>query len=163
MTQQNRIEDGNEPVTKEQIIESLSNIEKSAGLYIRIAELKIFKKLHQLTKESEITEAELTILRAIGLNPGLRQGVLADVLHIKWPSMTKLISSLELRRLIKRVVPTHNRRSIELFLTDDGEAMVEKYGPIYKKAEQDIFSMLNDDEYQQLETLLRKVSGWVND
>jgi DNA-binding MarR family transcriptional regulator len=161
MTQISTAEEQNTPVSKEQVIESLAGIEKSAGFLIRIAELAVFKEMYDRSKSSEITVVEFTVLRAIGLNPGLRQGVLADVLYIKWPSMTKLISSLELRRLIKREIPSHNRRSIELHLTDEGKALVEQYEPVFKQTESDIFSMLSDEEYQQLEVLLRKVSGWT--
>lgn len=155
--------DINAPVTKQQVMNSLSKVEKSAGFNIRIAELVIFKELYEHLKGNEISIGEFTILRTIGLNPNLRQGVLADVLHVKWPSMTKLINSLELRRLLKRVVPMHNRRSIELVLTDEGQEIVTKYDPHFKQAEIDIFSMLSDEEYLQLENLLRKVSGWPHD
>lgn len=150
-------------VTKEQIIESLTKLEKTVGFSIRITELTIFEKLYAHLKGSEVSVGEFTILRAIGLNPGLRQGVLADTLHVKWPSMTKLINALELRRLLKRVVPLTNRRSVELELTQEGEAMVAKYEPKFVAAETDIFSMLDDDEYKQLEMLLRKAAGWPHE
>uniref|UniRef100_A0A2A4Z5G5 MarR family transcriptional regulator n=1 Tax=OCS116 cluster bacterium TaxID=2030921 RepID=A0A2A4Z5G5_9PROT len=151
------------PVTKQQIIESLCGLEKTAGFSIRIAELTIFEQLYTHLKGSEISIGEFTILRCIGLNPGLRQGVLADTLHVKWPSMTKLINALELRRLLKRVVPLNNRRSVELELTPEGEVMVEKYAPKFIAAESEIFSMLDDDEYKQLEKLLRKAAGWLKE
>lgn len=153
--------DGVKPaVTKEQIVESISTIEKSAGFLIRIAELTVFEELYKRFKGGEVSIGEFTVLRAIGLNPNLRQGVLADALHIKWPSMTKMVNSLELRRLLKRVVPLHNRRSIELVLTPEGEAVVAEYAPEFKNAETEIFTTLDDEEYLQLENLLRKVAGW---
>ena len=157
------VDEARAPVTKQQIIDSLSGLEKTVGFSIRIAELAIFEQLYQHLKGSEVSIGEFTILRCIGLNPGLRQGVLADTLHVKWPSMTKLINALELRRLLKRVVPLNNRRSVELELTDEGEAMVAKYTPKFRAAETDIFSMLNDDEYKQLEKLLRKAAGWLQE
>lgn len=148
------------PVTKEQIALSLSKVEKSAGFSMRIAELVIFEQLYKKLKGMEVSIGEFTILRAIGLNSGVRQGVLADALHIKWPSMTKMINSLELRRFLLRVVPLYNRRSIELELTDEGRGMVAKYDPLFNQVESEIFSMLDDEEYLQLENLLRKVAGW---
>lgn len=151
------------PVTKQQIIDSLCGLEKTAGFSIRIAELTIFEQLYEHLKGNEVSIGEFTILRCIGLNPGLRQGVLADTLHVKWPSMTKLINALELRRLLRRVVPLNNRRSVELELTDEGEAIVAKYAPKFRQAEMDIFSMLDDDEYRQLEKLLRKAAGWLQE
>lgn len=149
-----------QPVTKEQIVASLCTLEKTAGFSIRIAELSVFEQLYKKLYGSDVSIGEFTVLRTIGLNPGLRQGVLADALHVKWPSMTKLINSLEMRQLLKRVVPLHNRRSIELELTDEGVEVVERNAPKFRDAETDIFSMLDEAEYKQLETLLRKVAGW---
>lgn len=148
------------PVTKEQIVASLCTLEKTAGFSIRIAELSVFELLYEKLYGSDISIGEFTVLRTIGLNPGLRQGVLADALHVKWPSMTKLINALEMRRLLKRVVPLHNRRSIELELTAEGQEVIDRNAPKFRDAETEIFSMLDDDEYKQLEKLLRKVAGW---
>ncbi|WP_274426402.1 MarR family winged helix-turn-helix transcriptional regulator [Chelativorans sp. YIM 93263] len=139
---------------------SFGPIEESIGFLLRIAQLTVFERTFVELQRRDVKIGEFTILLAIFENPGVRQGVIADVLKIKWSNMTKLVRSLEERGLVERIVPPHDRRSIELHVTQGGRNFIEGFTPLMEEADRKALSMLSNEECVQLLALLRKVSGW---
>lgn len=139
---------------------SLGDLESHAGFLLRIAQLSLFERFFEAFGQSEVRISEFTVLVAIAENPGVRQGVLADVLKIKWSNMTKLVRSLEERELIGRHIPPHDRRSVELHVTDAGRAQIEAGQVRMHESDRAAVAMLSDEEHTQLLQLARKVAGW---
>ncbi|MGB3442497.1 MAG: MarR family transcriptional regulator, partial [Actinophytocola sp.] len=104
--------------------------------------------------------SELTVLLALSENPGIRQGVLADVLKIKWSNMTKLVRALEERGLIARHIPHDDRRSVVLSVTEAGRQQIDASADKMYRSDRAALSMLDDEEHAQLLTLSRKIAGW---
>lgn len=143
----------------------LGEFENIAGLVIRVAQLKAFDSIHNTLKKGDadgniLKVGEFTVLQIISQNRGIRQGALADYLQIKWSNMSKLIYSLEGRELLTRYIPKNNRRSVELDITDKGLALMDGFKPKILEVEKQCFSMLKDEEYKTLTSLLRKVADW---
>jgi DNA-binding MarR family transcriptional regulator len=138
----------------------LGELEHSAGLMLRIAQLTAFERFFALFGQSEIKISEFTVLIAVAENPGIRQGVLADVLKIKWSNMTKLVRTLEDRGLIARHVPRSDRRAVVLSITDEGKRQIATSGDKMYRLDREALSMLSDTEHAQLIALTRKVAGW---
>jgi len=139
---------------------SLGALEKSAGFVLRIAQLTVFEQFFKVFGESEIKISEFTVLYAVAENPGVRQGVLADVLKIKWPNMTKLVRTLEQRGLIERHVPPSDRRSVRLQVTDKGREQIDRAQEKMVRSDRLALAMLNDEEHAELIRLTRKIAGW---
>ncbi len=138
---------------------SFSSLEDNTGLFLRIAEAKTNNLFFNFFKSSEVKISDYTILILIDANKAIRQGALAKTLEIKRSNMTKIIDSLHKRHLITRTVPPTNRRSIELKLTDEGEALISNHKAKVDEAEQNAFSMLTKTEYDQLRVILKKISN----
>ncbi|PCJ83437.1 MAG: MarR family transcriptional regulator [Hyphomicrobiales bacterium] len=158
------IEEIIDPATKQETAGkaavSLGAFENAAGFVLRIAQLTAFESFFELFGESEIKIGEFTVLLAISENPGVRQGVIADVLKIKWSNMTKLVRTLEKHELIGRHIPPHDRRSVELFVTDAGRTQIEAVTQHMLDSDRQAFSMLSEKEHRDLLRLVRKVAGW---
>jgi len=134
--------------------------EQAAGFVLRIAQLAAFERFFKLFPVEGIKISEYCALVGIAENPGVRQGVLADFLKIKWSNMTKLVRSLEEMELIGRRIPPNDRRSVELYVTEKGHKLIEDIAPLMRDADRKAVSMLSDEEHAQLLMLLRKVAGW---
>lgn len=139
---------------------SLGDLEKSGGFLLRIAQLAAFERFFAVFGESEIRISEFTVLLALSENPGIRQGVLADVLKIKWSNMTKLVRALEERGLIARHIPHDDRRSVVLSVTAAGRRQIDASADTMYRLDREALSMLSDAEHAQLLVLARKVAGW---
>lgn len=139
---------------------SLGALEGSAGFVLRIAQLTAFERFFAVLGESDIRISEFTVLVAIAQNPGIRQGVIADVLKIKWSNMTKLVRALEGRGLVERHIPPHDRRSVMLRVTAKGLEQIERSAEAMYRSDRQALSMLDDAEHAQLLALSRKIAGW---
>lgn len=139
---------------------SLGSLETSGGFLLRIAQLSAFERFFGVFGESEIRISEFTVLLALSENPGIRQGVLADVLKIKWSNMTKLVRALEQRGLIARHIPHDDRRSVVLSVTEAGRRQIDASADKMYRSDREALSMLSDEEHDQLIRLSRKIAGW---
>jgi DNA-binding MarR family transcriptional regulator len=139
---------------------SLGELEKSAGFLLRLAQLSAFERFFLVFGESEIKISEFTVLLAVHENPGIRQGLLADVLKIKWPNMTKLVRALEERGLLTRKIPHDDRRSVVLTVTRAGKRQIDASAQKMYRSDREALSMLSDTEHAHLLSLSRKIAGW---
>ncbi|GAB4511888.1 MAG: MarR family winged helix-turn-helix transcriptional regulator [Roseibium sp.] len=139
---------------------SFGRLEQAAGFVLRIAQLTAFERFFEIFPEEDLRISEYSVLVGIAGNPGVRQGVLADWLKIKWSNMTKLVRTLEERGLVGRRVPKTDRRSVELYVTEEGYRLIDKYADVMDTSDRRAFDVLSDREHAQLLGLLRKVAGW---
>lgn len=135
----------------------------TVGFLLRLAQLRSFGAFRERFAELGLNPGAFAVLVLIARNPGVRQGVIADRLMIKPAHMTKLVRALEEAGLILRLVPDHDRRSVELSLTEAGEAYLEEFAPEVFAAEQDAAGALGVAESRELVRLLRKYLGLGED
>ena len=92
----------------------LGELWSSVGFLLHIAQLMSRERQYALIKDKEdrVSLSDFTVLRAVSLNPGISQGLLADLYHITWPSMSRLVASLERQELLRRIVPPEDRRCV---------------------------------------------------
>ena len=126
---------------------SLGALERSGGFLLRIAQLSAFQRFFTVFGESEIRISEFTVLLALSENPGIRQGVLADVLKIKWSNMTKLVRALEERGLVERRIPSDDRRAVVLDLTESGRQIAAASSERMHRCDRAALSMLRAAAY----------------
>jgi DNA-binding MarR family transcriptional regulator len=139
---------------------SLGALERSAGFVMHIAQLTVFENFFAVYGDRDVKLSDFTVLFAVAENPGIRQGVLADLLKIKWPNMTKLVRSLEERGLVERQVPRNDRRSVLLTVTQKGRDWIAASQETMQRADRMALAMLDDAEYAQLLALSRRIAGW---
>jgi DNA-binding MarR family transcriptional regulator len=146
------------PIPEEKI--TFGQLENAAGFVLRIAQLTAFERFFATFPSSDLKVSQYSVLMGIARNPGIRQGVLADILKIKWSNMTKLVRTLEDRDLVGRRIPKHDRRSVELYVTEEGHRLIDKLADVMDASDRQAFDMLSEEEHSQLLVLLRKVAGW---
>lgn len=150
-------ENGPAPDRDEEI--ELGPLGDSMGFLLRLSQLQAFRDYYSGLAELDLRPGELSVLMLIGGNPGIRQGVLARKLMIKRAHMTKMVQGFEQAGLVRRTVPASDRRSIELWLTDDGAARIEAASGPFRQHEGRRHAELSDAEVSQLKNLLRKYLG----
>ncbi len=133
----------------------------SLGFLMRIAQLRGFDKFYKRFGETNLRPGEFSILWVIHLNPGIRQGRLAQTLNIKPAHMTKTIRRLEESSMVARHVPDADRRSVHLQLTEKGQAFVLDQQAHFFGVNDYHDSDLTPDESRQLAKLLMKYCGFT--
>jgi DNA-binding MarR family transcriptional regulator len=77
----------------------------------------------------DITSPQVATLMAIALRPGIELTPLADWVGYDAATLSGLINRLIAKRLVRRVVGTHDRRTRQLFLTGTGQALLDAVTP----------------------------------
>lgn len=138
---------------------ALGALEDSLGFLLRIAQLQAFERFYAAVAGHDLRAGAFTILWVIGLNPGVRQGVLAERLMIKRAHMAKLIRALELAGLVARTPSREDRRAVELRLTPAGRRHVELHAAAFFAPDSAPPPGLSAAETRTLIGLLRKLTG----
>ena len=134
-------------------------MEYQLGFLLRLAQIEDFKAFYRRFGQLEMRPGEYSALIAIGINPGIRQGVLASALMIKRSNMAKMIGALARRGLVRRRVPADDKRAVELHPTPKSRALVRKVMPDIIAHDRDASWMLDAGEREVLIALLRKMIG----
>ncbi|MCL4676591.1 MAG: MarR family winged helix-turn-helix transcriptional regulator [Pararhodobacter sp.] len=136
----------------------LGKLTGSLGFLLRMAQIRTFEQFFAAFGDQGVRPGEITTLWVIDLNPEVRQGAVAQVLHIKPAHMTKLVQRLVRDGLIERHVPQHDRRSVHLALTPAGKARLDALRPTFLNVHGAEKVGLSDREAEQLIALLNKLA-----
>ncbi|MBR0139309.1 MAG: MarR family transcriptional regulator [Firmicutes bacterium] len=97
------------------------------------------------------------ILAALSRQPGMSQTELAGLLDIRPQSLTRVLVKLEEKGLIRRERSGGDRRSLVVFVTEEGEKAHERIEEKRRARAARIFSCLDPEEKEELKRLLLKV------
>jgi MarR family transcriptional regulator for hemolysin len=77
---------------------------------------------------------------------GIRQVTLAQQLGVESPSLVRLLDRLGTLGLIRRECDSSDRRANQLWLTEDGQALVQQLEQRLAALRQDVLGTLSEDE-----------------
>ncbi len=106
-----------------------------------------------------ITSQQYNVLRLLESHHPVSVPTLtiAERMISKAPDITRMLDKLEKAALIKRTRPVENRRQVLINITEAGHKLIDEIaGPLQHCHEKQL-GHLNQDELQQLVSLLRKV------
>lgn len=110
-----------------------------------------------------ITVVQLKALHLISLNPNIGLGDLAEKLKLTNSTVSGVIDRLVHYNMVERVVPPENRRSVSIYLTDNGKGILEYFmsdSLLVRKLNQ-LFNMPKGD-IEQLLQLHKNVLSILN-
>lgn len=138
---------------------ALSRLDMSLGFLLRLVQVGVFQAFYDDLGPLGLRPGEFSVLWVLSLNPGVRQGVLAERLSIKRAHMAKMVRGFEERGLVARRVPEDDRRAVELRLTKAGRAYVDDMASEFFAHDSRRPSRLTRAEQAQLIRLLRIEAG----
>jgi DNA-binding MarR family transcriptional regulator len=97
------------------------------------------------------------VLAAVRWQPGIRMGELAQATSIEISTLSRQVSAMERRALLKRGRSRDDARAVEVVLTPEGERMVEEILPRALECQDILVGGLSEDDVQQLYRLLAAV------
>ncbi|ARA93659.1 MarR family transcriptional regulator [Rhodothermaceae bacterium RA] len=106
-----------------------------------------------------ITPAQYNVLRILrGSHP--RKLTCTDIsrrLLDRTPDVTRLLNRLERSRLIHRARAEHDRRVVEVGITGEGLALLERVDPVVADVQARIARHLSPEEHRQLSAFLERL------
>lgn len=131
-----------------------------AGFMLRLVQVQIYESFFRDFQGRGVTPGQIGILIAVGRNPGIGQGVLAEALRIKRSNMAKVMRVLERDGMIERRVRADDQRAVELRLTRKGRTLVERMVPEIIVSDRAATDMLSERERATLLKLLARIAGY---
>ncbi len=117
----------------------------------------------QATAESGLLPGQPKILEALCFQDGCSQKELALVCALDKSTITHLIKRLEAQGLIVRTSSESDRRSMKIYLTDEGKKAAEKVSRIAQTVDEQALSSLTMAEQDELLFLLNRMLDGLYD
>ena len=134
-------------------------MEKQKNVLMLIGDVhKLFHR--HIRKEAEICnlcECYRPIIFALSRNDGLSQLDLVNFTRYKAPTISLTLQKMEIEGYVERKTSTDDARKTLVYITDKGRDYDKKMIEIFKKAENDVLSKINNDDLKTLEKTLRKL------
>ncbi|MCL2474939.1 MAG: MarR family transcriptional regulator [Chloroflexi bacterium] len=99
------------------------------------------------------------LLLILLVGDGVAQKDLVEKMDIRPTSLGELIDKLETKGYVSRQVNEEDKRSVQIFLTNEGKTKAQEIVERREKSAEKIFAGLNGQEQEQLWTLLKKLTA----
>lgn len=111
----------------------------------------------------DLTIDQYIALDAIATGEDLCQRDLAKILLKDRSNVTRILSILEAKGLVKRVAAVKQNRPVKLLkITANGKQMIDEYSGFVKKDLDDFLSDFEDDELMQFKSTLEKIISKIS-
>ncbi|MEX0937228.1 MAG: MarR family transcriptional regulator [Pirellulales bacterium] len=139
------------PSLEDQIVVSLRRISRAIDLRSRL-----------LLLEYGLTSPQLTTLHAVARLQPISSSTLAREIHVGQPTVTGILHRLEQRGLITRTRSDHDRRSVEITLTSEGQRMLTSAPTLLDEQFHRRLARLKDWERTQILSTLQHVADMMD-
>ena len=114
-------------------------------------------KIHRHLTQYKLTISQFGVLEALYHLGSLCQRDIGEKILKTSGNMTMVIDNLEKRDLVIREKDLNDRRFITVKLTDKGYQLIHNIFPVHAKIAEQVFSVLNTKELEDLGILLKKL------
>jgi MarR family transcriptional regulator, organic hydroperoxide resistance regulator len=133
--------------------EPLDNI----GVFIHEVDLEITSYVNNQLAAFRLTSEQNLIMALLWEREGISQNEIATKLNKDKSGITRMLSTLEKKGYIRRDICPNDRRSVEVYLTEDGRKLGNDVIPINQNIIQLINKGMTNEEIVELRRLLLKV------
>lgn len=141
------------PQTKNEAIQ----LDKLIGYALRRAQMQVFQGVVDAFAPYDLRPAQFTALAIMEQQPGIMQTELARALAIEPPQAVLLLNKLEQRGLALRIRSQTDRRSYGIYLSKQGEILLQKLKEVAHQNDLQSTTALTDAERDLLLQLLKKI------
>ena len=145
----------------ENIIMTTSEIPlpKRTVLNISYTGIVIKDSISHSLKPYDISIEQYNVLRILRGQKGNATNLqdIQDRMVNKMSNTTRLVDKLILKDLVERFTCKKNRRKVEIFITQQGLAILQEIDPLIDETEADLTSALTPEELKTLNNLLTKL------
>ena len=110
--------------------------------------------------EADLTARQLAVLTTVAENEGLNQTGIVERTGIDRSTLADMGRRLSKKGLLQRRRTKEDARAYAVKLTDEGEKLLRKVGPLAKKVDQRIMQAMGggkDDMLDRLQDMIRKL------
>lgn len=102
------------------------NPDESIGFLLNDVARLLRRNFDRRVQDLELTQAQWKALVYITRQPGMKQSQLAEILEVQPISVARLIDRMQAAGWVERRQDPHDRRALNLYLTDKCEPILKK-------------------------------------
>lgn len=135
------------------------HLQDSLGFFIYRTALALKSALQRCFKENgyEITPEQWGIIRHLWEEEGLSQREIGEKASKDKPNITRMLDTLEKKRIIFRQPDPRDRRKFCIYLTKEGKQLHERLFPLAQNLRQRVTQNLAQQEIDLLKDTLNKI------
>jgi DNA-binding MarR family transcriptional regulator len=138
---------------------NIGGIKMKEGLHyiIRLCHTVVNKKILNRTNILGLSPGQPKVLEFLKFHDGSEQKNIAKACEIEPATVTNILLRMEEANLIERKQLNGNRRSLHVFLTEQGKVMTEKVSEIFNEVRKEAFNGFTKEEQEETFRLLQKM------
>ena len=113
------------------------------------AQNAVYNYFKKRLSDYDITPSQYALLQCLYAQDGLTPSQLAQALRLDTSSITGILGRLEKKALIERVYSQEDRRSVRIFLREEGKALWAQVDRVIEDANAKSTAGLDEDHYAQ--------------
>jgi DNA-binding MarR family transcriptional regulator len=117
------------------------------------------RRFQKALEPERLHPRDFGVMTMVAAQPGMSQQQLHEKTAIDPSSMVAVIDELEARGLAERRAHPDDRRTRQIFLTDDGLEALARVRVLAANLQREFFGVLSPEERRTLHALLRKLAG----
>jgi DNA-binding MarR family transcriptional regulator len=117
------------------------------------------RRFHKALEPEGLHPRHFGVMTMVAAHPGMSQQQLHEKTAIDPSSMVAVIDELEAGGLAERRPDPGDRRTRAIFLTEQGQATLERVRGLAAQLQREFFGVLTAEELRSLHALLRKLAG----
>lgn len=114
-----------------------------------------------VVKTTALTLPQMHTLEVLGSTGRLRMKELAEKMGVTTGSLTVLVDRLVKAELVVREPNEHDRRSIMVGLTAEGEALFQEHHDLHNQLTHELVNALEPEETESLLRILAKINSHI--
>ncbi len=105
----------------------------------------------------DLTKPQYAVMRSVAEHPGIEQVALIEAAVSTKATLAEMLSRMEARGLVRREHDPADKRLRFVYLTDEGEALLNRSIPQGNEVDDEFLGRLSDDEREQFSRLVHKM------
>ena len=138
-------------------LSDVGEIRNILGFHIRLAHVAVYRHFMETFTDLDLTQKQVSVLWLVSDNPGVAQTDLAQRLHMDRATTMGIVNRLQNRHYLRRGPSPQDRRRKTLYLTEAGEAMLQRARECIWEHERWLKSRFTKREIQTLMSLLDRI------
>lgn len=134
-------------------------ISEHVGVLLHKVDLNITNYLKKELIPYQLAPEQHLLMALLLESEGLSQSEISKTLHKDKSSVTRMIVSLEKKGYIHRAISKMDRRSVEVYLTEEGRDLEEVINRVSKNTKALLEGSFEENELTELKRLLMKVQS----
>ncbi len=137
-----------------------NNIKSTIGYHMINTSWQLKEALRKafVAKGYDITADQFAVLMPLWEEEGITQIELCQRTCKNKSNLTRILDSMEKRNLITRVVGKQDRRSFQVFLTEEGKCMREPLSAIALQLQSQLFHGISEEESRLIADILDRIN-----